>query len=79
MAARTAISWPWVSACGLPLLDSARFGVPTISPLSSGTAWVHRRLPSFRSPPGCRPAAANCLLRKAMVFSSPAVAGERPS
>src|SRR5205085_10781847 len=35
--------------------------------------------PPTRSPPGCRPAALNCLTRKSTVLVSPAVFGARPS
>src|SRR5690606_24236113 len=57
-----------------PTLNEAVTG-PAIPVRSSVTAWVQP--PS--SPAGSSPAAANCSLMYATVFSSPGVAGARPS
>ena len=60
IGARMAICSPWVSGSLLSPRVRLSEGLPMISLRSSGTACVHSRLPSLRSPPGCRPAAFIC-------------------
>ena len=50
---------PFVKNVSPALVTDSVIG-PVISNRPSGTSWVQTRLPSFRSPPGCRPAAWNC-------------------